>query len=205
MAGSLVGRSLAAPSADDLHGLLKLCGSEEATVAYLARIYNLPAEEIAPTFKAWLRELPPVAPPSRQRSAPPMVNSLMSAGAPIGDLNAVRGALSDIKAGGLARAACPARLATFVISDVPGDDPALVASGPTVPGPARDPAAILQRWNVPPPALWPAQAEDEARKREKEFEKLKLKLSSLVNDKRREVVCAAMQIGKPTVGWYESC
>ena len=81
MAGS-ISRSLAAPSADDLHGLLKLCGSEEATVAYLARIYNLPAEEIAPTFKAWLRELPPVAPPSRQRSAPPMVNSLMSAGAP---------------------------------------------------------------------------------------------------------------------------
>ncbi|MBA4800925.1 MAG: DUF4147 domain-containing protein [Euryhalocaulis sp.] len=91
-----------------------------------------------------------------------LLNALMSAGAPIGDLNAVRGALSDIKAGGLARAAFPARLATFVISDVPGDDPALVASGPTVPGPARDPAAILQRWNVPPPARWPAQAEGEA-------------------------------------------
>lgn len=43
-----------------------------------------------------------------------------------------------------------------------------------------------------------SQAENEARKREKEFEKLKQKLSLLVNDKRREVVCAAMQIGKPT-------
>ena len=44
-----------------------------------------------------------------------------------------------------------------------------------------------------------AQAENESRKREKEFEKLKTKLSALVNDKRREVVCASIQIGKQTV------
>lgn len=57
---------------------------------------------------------------------------LLSAGQPIGTMNAVRARLSAIKGGGLARAAQPARVMTFVVSDVPGDDPALVASGPTL-------------------------------------------------------------------------
>jgi hydroxypyruvate reductase len=57
---------------------------------------------------------------------------LLNAGQPIATMNAVRGRLSAIKGGGLARAAWPARVMTFVVSDVPGDDPALVASGPTL-------------------------------------------------------------------------
>ena len=60
--------------------------------------------------------------------------SLLASGAPIGVMNAVRKHLSAIKAGRLAAAAAPARVVTLVISDVPGDDPAVIASGPTVPG-----------------------------------------------------------------------
>ena len=62
------------------------------------------------------------------------VNSaLLASGAPIGVMNVIRNELSAIKGGRLAALAHPARVATLVVSDVPGDDPALVASGPTLP------------------------------------------------------------------------
>jgi len=59
--------------------------------------------------------------------------ALLASGAPIGVMNAIRNELSLVKGGRLAAMAHPARVATLVVSDVPGDDPALVASGPTVP------------------------------------------------------------------------
>lgn len=59
--------------------------------------------------------------------------SLLRSGARIAQINCVRKHLSAIKGGRLALAAAPARLVSLIISDVPGDDPALVASGPTVP------------------------------------------------------------------------
>jgi len=59
--------------------------------------------------------------------------ALLASGAPIGVMNLVRNELSAIKGGRLAIHAAPARVATLVVSDVPGDDPALVASGPTIP------------------------------------------------------------------------
>ena len=59
--------------------------------------------------------------------------ALLRSGASIGEMNIVRKHLSAIKGGRLAAAAYPARLVTLVISDVPGDDPAVIASGPTVP------------------------------------------------------------------------
>ena len=58
--------------------------------------------------------------------------ALLASGAPIGAMNTVRRHFSRIKGGRLAVAAHPARVLTLVVSDVPGDDPALVASGPTV-------------------------------------------------------------------------
>lgn len=58
--------------------------------------------------------------------------ALLASGAPIGAMNTVRRHFSRIKGGRLAAAAHPARVVTLVVSDVPGDDPALVASGPTV-------------------------------------------------------------------------
>lgn len=63
-----------------------------------------------------------------------LTESLLHSSAPISQINLVRQNLSRIKGGGLLRAARPARVLTFVISDVPGDDPAQVASGPTLPG-----------------------------------------------------------------------
>lgn len=59
--------------------------------------------------------------------------SLLKSGAPIGEMNTVRKHLSRIKGGRLARAAMPAPVVTLAISDVPHDDPATIASGPTVP------------------------------------------------------------------------
>lgn len=59
--------------------------------------------------------------------------ALLASGAPIGVMNLIRNQFSTIKGGRLAAAAYPARVATLVVSDVPGDDPALVASGPTLP------------------------------------------------------------------------
>jgi glycerate 2-kinase len=60
--------------------------------------------------------------------------ALLASGASIRDMNLVRRHLSAIKGGHLARAAQPARVVTLAISDVPGDDAAVIASGPTVPG-----------------------------------------------------------------------
>jgi glycerate 2-kinase len=83
------------------------------------------------------------------------VNSaLLASGAPISAMNTVRKHLSRVKGGQLAAAAYPARMLALMISDVPGDDPAFIGSGPTV-GDATTPdeaAAILWRWNVPVPA-----------------------------------------------------
>ena len=82
--------------------------------------------------------------------------ALLRSGATIGEMNFVRKHLSAIKGGQLARAAHPARVITLVISDVPGDDPAIVASGPTLPdrSTARDAVATLSRYGLtPPPAI----------------------------------------------------
>ncbi|WP_373049926.1 glycerate kinase type-2 family protein [Thalassovita aquimarina] len=59
--------------------------------------------------------------------------ALLASGAPIGAMNAVRKQVSRIKGGRLAAAAYPAKVVSLIVSDVPGDDPAQVASGPTVP------------------------------------------------------------------------
>jgi glycerate 2-kinase len=59
--------------------------------------------------------------------------ALLRSGAPIGVMNAIRKHVSAVKGGRLAAAAYPARVVSLVVSDVPGDDPAQVASGPTVP------------------------------------------------------------------------
>ncbi|HTV93225.1 MAG TPA: glycerate-2-kinase family protein, partial [Verrucomicrobiae bacterium] len=58
--------------------------------------------------------------------------ALLGSGATIGEMNALRTHLSAIKGGRLAQAAAPARVITLAISDVPGDDPRIIASGPTL-------------------------------------------------------------------------
>ncbi|TJW83409.1 MAG: DUF4147 domain-containing protein, partial [Mesorhizobium sp.] len=59
--------------------------------------------------------------------------ALLASGAPIAAMNTIRKHVSTIKGGRLAAAAHPARVVSLVVSDIPGDNPALVASGPTVP------------------------------------------------------------------------
>ena len=74
--------------------------------------------------------------------------ALLACGANITEMNCVRKHLSAIKGGRLAAAAAPARVVTLAISDVPGDDPAVIGSGPTVPDPTTfaDARAILTRY-----------------------------------------------------------
>ncbi len=68
--------------------------------------------------------------------------ALLASGAPISAMNAVRKAFSTIKGGRLAALAHPARVVSLIVSDVPGDDPAQVASGPTVPDATGAEAAL---------------------------------------------------------------
>jgi hydroxypyruvate reductase len=76
--------------------------------------------------------------------------ALLASGAPIGAMNAVRKHLSAIKGGRLAQEAAPAQVVTLSISDVPGDDPAIIGSGPTVPDPSTfaDASAAIETWRV---------------------------------------------------------
>ena len=80
--------------------------------------------------------------------------ALLTHGVPIGEMNLVRRHLSAVKGGRLARAAAAAgRMVTLVISDVPGDDPSVIASGPTVeppPSTGADALAVLARHGIVP-------------------------------------------------------
>ena len=80
--------------------------------------------------------------------------ALLASGATISEMNTVRKHLSAIKGGRLARAAYPANVVALMISDVPGDDASIIASGPTVPDPSTnaDAIAIVEKYkiNLPP-------------------------------------------------------
>lgn len=82
-----------------------------------------------------------------------VTRALLRCGARIHEINTVRKHLSAIKGGRLARACGPARLVTLAISDVPGDDPSMIASGPTVADPTSyaDALAILGRYGITEP------------------------------------------------------
>jgi glycerate 2-kinase len=79
---------------------------------------------------------------------------LLNSGANIGEMNCVRKHLSRIKGGRLAAACAPAQVVTLTISDVPGDDPSIIASGPTVADASTcaDALAILKRYQIQVPA-----------------------------------------------------
>lgn len=79
--------------------------------------------------------------------------ALLASGAGIGEMNTVRRHLSRVKGGRLAAAAGPARVYTLLISDIPGDDPAAIASGPTLADGTtpRDALAIIERYGLPVP------------------------------------------------------
>lgn len=80
--------------------------------------------------------------------------ALLASGAPISVMNAVRQQMSGIKGGRLAAACHPAKVVSLVVSDVPGDDPAQVASGPTVPNAVgrAEARAMAAAWRIDLPA-----------------------------------------------------
>jgi hydroxypyruvate reductase len=83
-----------------------------------------------------------------------VTRALLRSGATIGEINTVRKHLSRIKGGRLARHAHPAKLVTIAVSDVPGDDPSAIGSGPTVPDPTTlpDSRAIVGKYRLALPA-----------------------------------------------------
>lgn len=95
-----------------------------------------------------LMSLPPDGVSLEQKQA--VTGALLASGATIREMNAVRKHLSAIKGGRLAVAAAPARVITLLISDVPGDDPETIASGPTVPDPStlEEARAVTARYGI---------------------------------------------------------
>jgi hydroxypyruvate reductase len=93
------------------------------------------------------------APPVTLDELRALTASLLKSGANIAEMNTVRKHLSSISGGRLAQAASPARVLTLAISDVPGDDPSTIGSGPTVPDPTTlDQArAVLAKYGIEPP------------------------------------------------------
>ena len=98
----------------------------------------------------WVAPAPGVAFADKQA----LTRALLASGATIHEINTVRKHLSRIKGGRLAARAAPARVLTLAISDVPGDDPSVIGSGPTVPDPSTlaDARAALARHGIDAPA-----------------------------------------------------
>ena len=93
-----------------------------------------------------------------------ITKQLLKSGAPISEMNCVRKHLSRIKGGKLAAEVYPARLLTLAISDVPGDNPDEIGSGPTVADRStlKDARAVLEKWKITPSAEIAAALADEA-------------------------------------------
>jgi hydroxypyruvate reductase len=93
-----------------------------------------------------------------------LTKALLRSGADIDEINTVRKHLSRIKGGRLTAAAAPARVLTLAISDVPRDDPSVIASGPTVPDPTTlaDARAVLERRGITPTGVVAALLADPA-------------------------------------------
>jgi len=94
----------------------------------------------------WIAPVPGLALADKQA----VTRALLRSGAAIGEMNTVRKHLSRIKGGRLAVRAYPAKVVTLAISDVPGDDPAVIGSGPTVPDPTtlEDAREIVRRYRL---------------------------------------------------------
>lgn len=127
-----------------------------AAQALLAAVSGLTADDLVICLisgggSALLPAMPPGVSLDDERV---LTQALLRSGATIAEINAVRKQVSLIRGGRLAAAAAPARIETLIVSDVPGDDPGMVASGPTIadasgPETAR---AVIARYGITPPA-----------------------------------------------------
>ena len=130
-----------------------------------------------------------------------VTRALLKCGAPISEINCVRKHLSAVKGGRLALAAQPAAVASLIISDVPGDDPATVASGPTVPdATTREQAsAILREYDIAlPPRVgtWLADPASETPKpRDAAFARVENRIIATARDALR-AACAVAESEK---------
>ncbi|MGE0719536.1 MAG: glycerate kinase, partial [Alphaproteobacteria bacterium] len=128
---------------------------EQAAAEILAAVQGLTADDLvlflASGGGSALLALP--APGIALDDKRAVTRDLLRSGATIGEINTLRKHMSAIKGGRLAAAAWPAQLVTLAISDVPNDDPAVIASGPTVPDPTTyaDAAAVLEKYGITPP------------------------------------------------------
>ncbi|AVX06223.1 hydroxypyruvate reductase (plasmid) [Maritalea myrionectae] len=118
---------------------------------------------------------------------------LLASGAPISQMNVVRRHLSQVKGGKLAAACAPAQVLGLIISDVPGDDVAVIASGPTVPQPpsADSVSEILERWGIDPAAFAQLPADPD-----QDFEALKEKVSNKVVAAPSQSLAAAKTVAE---------
>ncbi|ADG11421.1 glycerate kinase [Caulobacter segnis] len=130
----------------------------EATARLLASLENLTSDDLVLCLLSGGGSALLVAPPPGvlldDKQA--LIRALLLSGAPISEINCVRKHLSLVKGGRLRQAVGPARLLTLAISDVPGDDPQFIASGPTVADMTTraQAEAILRRYDiVPTPAV----------------------------------------------------
>jgi glycerate 2-kinase len=102
------------------------------------------------------------APPIELAELKELTGALLRSGADIGEINAVRKHVSVLKGGGLAGLAAPARTVALLLSDVVGDDPSSIASGPTAPDPTTLEGArrVLRRYGIEPPGSVAAHLEN---------------------------------------------
>ena len=131
-------------------------GGREAAARILALAESLDADDLALCLVSGggsaLLTLP--APGIALADKQAVTGALLRSGAAIGEINCVRKHLSAIKGGRLGAACHPARVVSLLISDVPGDDPAVIGSGPTVPDPSTfaDACAVLRKYGIAEPA-----------------------------------------------------
>ena len=127
---------------------------EEAARRILAAVQGLgPEDLVLALISGGASALLPLPAPGLTLADKQAINrALLASGATISEMNCVRKHLSAIKGGRLAAAAAPARVLTLAISDVPGDDPAVIGSGPTVPDPTSfaEARAILAKYGIVP-------------------------------------------------------
>ena len=131
-------------------------GGREASARILSLAKGLGADDLALCLISGggsaLLTLP--APGIELADKQAMTGALLRSGAAIDEINCVRKHLSAIKGGRLGAACHPARVVSLLISDVPGDDPAVIGSGPTVPDPTTfaDALAVLRKYGIDEPA-----------------------------------------------------
>ena len=131
-------------------------GGREAAARILSLVEGLSADDLALCLISGggsaLLTLPAEGIELADKQA--VTGALLRSGAAIGEINCVRKHLSAIKGGRLGAACYPARVVSLLISDVPGDDPAVIGSGPTVPDPTTfaDALAVLRKYGIAEPA-----------------------------------------------------